>query len=305
MKKWIQAFRLRTLPLAMASVGMGSFLAAREGLFEVDIFLLTALTTVLLQILSNLANDYGDSVHGADHAGRKGPLRAVQSGAISRSQMRSAVILFCGLSLISGCALLIRAFPDHYKMALAWLVIGCMCIFAAVTYTAGRKPYGYLGLGDLSVFIFFGLVGVIGSEFMHTGNFDPLHFLPASATGLLAVAVLNVNNVRDIESDRAAGKFSLPVRMGRLAAATYHSVLLYGALLLAILYTLISESNGFSGFFYFRFLFLVVVPFFIGINQAVKETPAENLDPWLKKMALSAFGFMLLFGLGLLLSHPS
>lgn len=298
MKNWILAFRLRTLPLALASVGTGGFLAAAENVFRTDIFLLTALTAVLLQILSNLANDYGDSVHGADHVGRKGPVRAVQSGFIKPEKMRSAVILFSILSLVSGSVLLFRVFGSNAMMVATWLVIGCMCIFAAITYTAGKKPYGYLGLGDISVFLFFGIVGVIGSEFMHSGTFKVFQLLPAASTGLLAVAVLNVNNVRDIESDRAAGKFSIPVRIGREAAAVYHKFLLYGALILSLIFVFITQINFQEGWSFQKFLFLILTPIFFRINNAVRLVPSENLDPWLRRMALSAFAFMLLFGLG-------
>lgn len=298
MKHWILAFRLRTLPLALASVGMGAFLAASGNVFKADIFLLTALTAILLQVLSNLANDYGDSVHGADHAGRKGPARAVQSGIIKPVQMRSVVILFSILSLLSGSVLLFRVFGSDAMMVATWLVIGCMCIFAAVTYTAGKKPYGYLGLGDISVFLFFGIVGVMGSEFMHSKTFNVLHLLPATSTGLLAVAVLNVNNVRDIESDREAGKFSIPVRIGRKAAAVYHQFLLYGALILSLIFVLIIQENSSGILPIQKFLFLLLTPVFIRINNAVRIVVSEDLDPWLRRMALSAFAFMLLFGLG-------
>lgn len=303
MRKWILAFRLRTLPLALASVGMGAFLAASEETFKLEIFLLTALTAIFLQVLSNLANDYGDSVHGADHMGRTGPARAVQSGLITSKQMRSAVILFAVLSLVSGLFLLFRVFQSDFLMVIGWLVIGCMCIFAAINYTAGKKPYGYLGLGDLSVFLFFGIIGVIGSQYMHSRSFQFFHLLPAISTGLLAVAVLNVNNIRDIDSDRSAGKFSVPVRIGRPAAARYHQFLLFGALIAGFIFILlanqgispIQEPNK------FLFLPFILIPRFIAINKAVAEVPSEQLDPWLKKMAISAFLFMLLFGGGMLL----
>lgn len=302
MRKWIQAFRLRTLPLALASVGMGGFLAANEGIFKLDLFLLTALTTILLQILSNLANDYGDAVHGADHKGRIGPARTVQSGLITRNQMRSAVMVFAFLSLASGLSLLLHVFRSDVLMVIGWLVIGCMCIFAAITYTAGKKPYGYLGLGDLSVFLFFGIIGVIGSEYMQSRTFEFIHLLPATSIGLLSVAVLNVNNIRDIESDRAAGKYSIPVRIGRAAAARYHQILLYGAVAASISFVLLTGSLSSALHRPQQFLFILLLPIFIRINAAVSSVPSEQLDPWLKRMAISAFSFMLLFGIGLILS---
>jgi len=303
MKNWIIAFRLRTLPLALSSVGMGGFLAAHHGEFRLNIFLLTALTTILLQVLSNLANDYGDSIHGADHAGRKGPLRAVQSGAITPKAMKIAVITFAVLSLVSGLILLFFSFGSNLLNVLGWLVIGCMCIYAAITYTAGKKPYGYLGFGDLSVFIFFGIVGVMGSQFMHTLKFDMLHLIPAAASGFWAVAVLNLNNIRDIDSDRIAGKYSLPVRFGHAAAQIYHRFLLYGAIVLGVIFQITDMMRSAQHFQPLRFIFLLTLPVVFLLDHAVRTHKPHELDPWLKKTALTALAFMLLFGLGLTLTR--
>jgi 1,4-dihydroxy-2-naphthoate octaprenyltransferase len=159
---WLKAFRLRTLPLALSSIGMGTFLAAYQGEFDGWIFLLCCLTTIFLQILSNLANDYGDTIHGADHADRVGPSRAVQSGLISQSQMNKALLIFIVLSLLSGVYLLLLALDDWLSVLL-FLGIGLLAILAAIFYTMGKKPYGYAGFGDISVLIFFGFVGVAGS----------------------------------------------------------------------------------------------------------------------------------------------
>ncbi|MFZ9981756.1 MAG: 1,4-dihydroxy-2-naphthoate octaprenyltransferase [Cyclobacteriaceae bacterium] len=305
MKNWIIAFRLRTLPLALSSVGMGGFLAAHQERFQLNIFLLTALTTIFLQVLSNLANDYGDSVHGADHAGRKGPLRTVQSGSISLSTMRTAVIIFAFLSLTSGLILLFAAFGSDLLNALGWLVIGCICIYAAITYTAGKKPYGYLGFGDLSVFIFFGVIGVMGSQYMQTRTFDILHLIPAAATGLWAVAVLNLNNIRDIESDRIAGKYSVPVRFGHTAALTYHRFLLFGPFALGIIFQLADLVRSNLDFQPLRFVFLITLPVAFMLEHAIRRKKPDQLDPLLKKTALTSLAFMILFGIGLIVNNPS
>jgi 1,4-dihydroxy-2-naphthoate octaprenyltransferase len=292
---WLQAFRLRTLPLALASIAMGSFMAAAAGTFRWSIFLLCTTTTIFLQILSNLANDYGDSIHGADSADRKGPLRAVQSGTISAAQMRGAIILFVCLCLASGISLLLLSFGLNWNALIFFFGLGVLCIVAAIAYTVGKRPYGYIGLGDLSVLIFFGFVGVMGSFYLFSHHITTWQVLPALSCGLFSIAVLNVNNIRDIESDRKAGKFSIPVRIGRVRAVRYHWSILIIALITAFTYTLFVYRSP------WQFLFVLTAPLFIINGKAVSNKPSEELDPYLKQLALSTLAFVLLFGLGLIL----
>lgn len=294
-KVWLHAFRLRTLPLALACIGMAGFLAAAAGKFDLVLFTLCCLTTIFLQVLSNLANDYGDSLNGADHEGRKGPLRAVQSGVISAAQMRSAVIVFSLLSLICGLFLLWVSFGTNWRAMALFFCLGLMSIAAAIGYTVGKKPYGYIGLGDISVLIFFGLVGVMGSYYLFTHTISWKELLPALSCGLFSIAVLNINNIRDIESDRIAGKYSIPVRIGKEKAVTYHWILLVGGLLSAIVYIILHYKSP------WQFLFLVTVPLFVKNGLSIHHKPSEELDPFLKQMALSTLLFVLLFGIGLIL----
>lgn len=296
LKHWISAIRLRTLPLAVASIGMGSFLAAKDQLFDKYVFGLAALTAIFLQILSNLANDYGDSVHGADSADRAGPKRAVQTGAISKGAMKNAMILLSILSLISGVLLLNYAIQSRQDF-LIFLGIGIAAIIAAITYTSGAFPYGYRGLGDLFVLIFFGWVATLATYYLHAHVFNWLDILPATAVGFLTVAVINVNNVRDIESDQLAGKYSIPVRIGRTNAVRYHWTLLILALVLATIYVL----QDFRG--WLQFLFLLSIPSLWINGKAVQtKTIAMDLDPYLKQMAISTVIFVLTFGIGQLLT---
>lgn len=292
MNPWLSAIRLRTLPLALSSIGMGGFLAAASGQFNWVIFLLCCLTTIFLQILSNLANDYGDSINGADHAGRKGPKRAVQSGAISLGQMKVAVVATGILSFLSGISLLIVSLSWNWNEFFVFLGLGVLCIMAAIAYTVGKKPYGYAGLGDISVLIFFGLVGVMGSVYLMTKSFDWQQMLPAISCGLFSVAVLNINNIRDIESDKSAGKYSVPVRIGKRNAAIYHGFLLVGGMLSSILYVTLNFNS------LWQLLFLLTFPILIKIIYAVSNEPSEKLDPWLKRMALTTLLFVILFGVG-------
>ena len=293
-QSWLSAFRLRTLPLALSCIGMGGFLAAADGFFSWNIFLLAALTTIFLQVLSNLANDYGDAVSGIDSAERKGPKRAVQSGVISKQQMQVAMLVFVLLSLASGITLLLISFGLNWSALLFFFGLGLLSIAAAIAYTVGRKPYGYVGLGDISVLIFFGLVGVMGSYYLFAQQLRVEILLPALSCGLFSIGVLNINNIRDIESDQKAGKYSIPVRIGKRNAAIYHSILTGLGIVCAVVFVVLDFKTA------WQFIFLMVVPLFYSINAAVGNKPSEQLDPYLKRMAISTLLFVLLFGIGML-----
>lgn len=300
---WLSAMRPRTLPLALASIGMGAFLAAANGKFHLGISALCALTTVLLQILSNLANDFGDSDNGADSSARVGPQRAVQSGKISRRAMLIAMAIAALLAAISGITLLWVALASaidniQWLTIALFLLLGAVAIWAAIKYTAGSNPYGYAGFGDLSVLLFFGWLGVLGAYFLQARSLPLNLFLPATSCGLLAVAVLNINNIRDIESDRMAGKQSIPVRLGRTLAVWYHWGLLVGSMVTAMLYVWPRLQSGAS---LWTLLFALVIPLLFYNGVVVMRTPSEQLDPYLKQMALLALLFMVTFGIGQLI----
>ncbi|HSM58177.1 MAG TPA: 1,4-dihydroxy-2-naphthoate polyprenyltransferase [Candidatus Sulfomarinibacteraceae bacterium] len=297
LKVWLAAARPRTLALAVAGTGLGLFLAAADGSFHGLLAALTVLTAVLLQVLSNLANDYGDSLHGADSKQRVGPRRAVQSGLISRRTMRQAIAGVVTLTIISGLAMVWLAFgAQAILLALLFLLLGAAAIWAAIAYTASSRPYGYAGLGDLFVFIFFGLVAVAGSYFLQRQALPLDVLLPATSCGLFAVGVLNVNNIRDRESDRQAGKFSIPVRVGLQRARLYHWVLLLGGLGAALLYVALNFRSP------WQLLFLLSAPLFVANGAAVaRRSDAALLDPMLKQLSMSTLLFVLTFGLGQLL----
>lgn len=292
-KAWIQAFRLRTLPLAFSCIFMGAFLAAIDGYYQSEILVWSLNTTLFLQILSNLANDYGDAGSGVDGDQRTGPKRTVSSGLITKEAMKKALILFSITSLVSGCYLIYLAFGDNWSQSLIFLLIGLGAIAAAIKYTVGKNPYGYAGFGDLFVLIFFGLVGVGGNYFLYANSINWLIILPSLSCGFLAVGVLNVNNIRDIESDRSSGKFSIPVRIGRKRAVFYHWLLLVLALLSSLIFAVLIDSS-LQGY-----LFLLVIPFLYFNGRAVKvKQTSEGLDPYLKQLALTTLLFVVLFGLG-------
>jgi 1,4-dihydroxy-2-naphthoate octaprenyltransferase len=296
-KAWVSAFRLRTLPLALASIGMGSFLAAADNSFRGEVVAWCALTTLFLQVLSNLANDYGDTRHGADSEHRQGPKRAVQAGLITASQMQTGMVVFAALSLVSGLLLLWTALgSEGLYVFLFFLALGLAAIWAAIHYTAGAKPYGYAGWGDISVFTFFGLVGVLGTYYLQTQQLRGAILLPAASLGFLATGVLNINNIRDITSDKRAGKYSIPVRLGPVKARLYHGLLLLAALACALAYVAGLPAG------YLKYLFLLTLPL-LGFNasRVWRLRTAPELDPYLKQMALTTLLFVLLFGIGLLL----
>jgi 1,4-dihydroxy-2-naphthoate octaprenyltransferase len=294
MSPWISAFRPRTLPLALASILTGGFLAKSAGQFNWHVVALAALTTILLQILSNLANDYGDSQNGADSVHRQGPQRAVQSGAITPAEMKRAIWGFGLASLASGVALLLVALGfEAAWVLLTFFVLGLSAIWAAINYTAGSRPYGYAGLGDVSVFLFFGIVGVCGTYFLQTRTLPLVVLLPAAALGCFATAVLNVNNIRDIVSDKLAGKITVPVRLGPQHARRYHWLLLVLGVGAAVVYVALNYHSP------WQWLFVLSLPLFLFNGRQVwARQESMHLDPLLKQMALSTLVFTLLFGLG-------
>lgn len=296
-KAWIHAFRLRTLPLALSSIFLGSFLAAAEGVFKMKIFLLATLTTLFLQILSNLANDLGDSLSGADNEERVGPQRAVQSGVISKVEMKRMVLVFVLFSLLSGLWLVYEGLQlISIKQGIILLGVGILAIGAAINYTVGKNPYGYSGFGDLFVFLFFGLAGVLGTYFLHSGTLHWDLFLPATSVGLLSVGVLNLNNMRDVVNDTKTGKRTLVVKMGSDAAKQYHLCLLALSMLLACIYTYWHWAGA------FQLIFLLSFPLLIkNILVVFKNSNSRDLDPELKRLALSTLFFSISFGLGLIL----
>lgn len=276
---------------------MGGFLAASRHQFNGAVIGLAALTTVLLQVLSNLANDYGDSQNGADSVHREGPQRAVQSGAISPAAMRQGMYVFGALSLASGLLLLWVALgASGLWLFMGFLLLGLGAIWAAINYTAGARPYGYAGLGDVSVFLFFGLVGVCGSYFLQTSELPYEVLLPAISLGCFSTAVLNVNNIRDMRSDELAGKITIPVRLGARRARVYHWLLLLLGLGAAVVYVLQHYRTP------WQWLFVGAVPLLVfnGV-QVWKRQQSMQLDPLLKQMAMSTLLFVLLFGIGQLL----
>lgn len=301
MNAWIAAARPRTLPLALASIILGSFLAAGPGLatgrFSWAIALLAALTTIFLQILSNFANDYGDAVSGKDTELRVGPRRAVATGDITKEAMLRGIIIASVLSLITGVGLLVLSFRDAAQ-SVFWffLILGLLSIAAAIGYTNGKRPYGYAGFGDIAVLLFFGWVGVLGTYFLHTLSFDPMLLLPATSVGLFATGVLNINNIRDIETDTLTGKRSIPARLGLPLAIRYHWGLLLAGMACAVAYSFLTGASWVS------YLYLLAFPLFMVNGRAVAthKRPAE-LNARLGQLALSTLLFVVLFGLGQIL----
>ncbi|MCB0762438.1 MAG: 1,4-dihydroxy-2-naphthoate octaprenyltransferase [Flavobacteriales bacterium] len=297
-KKWVSAMRLRTLPLALSTSLTGGAMAWGRSPRFWELLGLVVLTTLLLQILSNLANDYGDYVKGTDNEERVGPERALQSGAISKKAMRNAVILFALGSLASGILLLTRAFEGVAQNAAFWIMlgVGLLSVGAAIKYTVGKGAYGYSGLGDLFVFVFFGIVGVAGTFFVITGTWNNFVLLPAAAVGCFSAAVLNLNNMRDHINDAASGKNTLVVKIGLDHAKTYHISLIFaGWACLTALFMHI-DSKLMLLIYLPAILFVRHVKFVLGNNEEAR------FDPELKKIALGTFAFSILFFLVALLS---
>jgi 1,4-dihydroxy-2-naphthoate octaprenyltransferase len=296
-KHYIQAARLRTLPLSISGIIVGSFLAFAEGNFDIKILVFALLTTIGFQILSNFANDYGDGVKGTDNVNRIGPERALQSGKISAKQMLKAIILTVIITFAIAVLLIYFAFgKTHFLYSVTFLVLGIASIGAAIKYTMGKNAYGYSGFGDIFVFLFFGLLSVGGSYFLYSKQINWLIFLPAISIGLLSAGVLNLNNMRDIDNDKTSNKNTLVVKIGSQKAKIYHYILLVLSFVSVLLYTILNYQSIKQLIFIIAFIPIAKHLFFVSKNKNPKD-----LDPELKKLALSTFLFALLFGIGLVI----
>lgn len=302
MKHWIEAARLRTLPLSVSGIIVGSMYALAHPtdnvltpteVFNWRLFGFAILTTLGLQILSNFANDYGDGIKGTDNQDRVGPKRAIQTGVISPESMKRAIILTSVLTLISAIILIYYAFRDtNLGYSLFYLVLGILAIASAIRYTVGNSAYGYRGFGDVFVFVFFGLVSTLGVNFLYSKQLDLVLILPATAIGFLSVAVLNLNNMRDEASDRKSGKNTLVVKMGAANAKIYHYFLIVAAMVLILVFALLSD------FHFDQYLFLIAyIPLTKHLVNVYKNQDPKALDPELKKVALSTFALSVLLAL--------
>lgn len=298
-KSWLGAMRLRTLPLSFSCILMGSAIAYSEnmencegGYWNWTVFYLTLLTTLLLQVLSNLANDYGDAKKGADNEGRIGPERAIQSGAISPIAMKNGIILFSILSFFSGMSLLFVVFGAEFNFVfLGFILLGMAAIAAAIKYTMGKKAYGYSGLGDVFVFLFFGIVGVLGTIYLQLNYVSLFWILPAITMGCFATAVLNLNNMRDRENDKNVGKNTLVVHLGFQKSKYYHFILFALGYTCLYLGALMDLTNAWPIFVYTGPIFLFHLFHLVKVFRI--EEP-KQFDPELKKIALSTFALALI-----------
>jgi 1,4-dihydroxy-2-naphthoate octaprenyltransferase len=294
---WLQAFRLHTLPLAVAAIALGNFVAYDDMMFSPLISGLTFITAICLQILSNLANDYGDAKHGADNPERLGPKRMVQSGMISGEQIKAGVVIFMLLSLLSGCILLILSVKNiGYTGAMGLFLLGILAIAAAIAYTATKKPYGYRALGDFSVFIFFGLLAVAGSYYLQTGNLTPHLLLPATGMGLLSTGVLNINNIRDLEADEKANKKTIALHLGIRNAKFYHWILLLSGFVCFAAYMYLHLTSPYQYLFLIPGILLIINA--LGVQKSLQP---QEINPSLKQLVISTLIFTISFGLGLVL----
>ena len=305
MTNWIQAARLRTLPLSISGIIIGSFTArwrllSEGSKWDWQIFALAMLVTILYQILSNFANDYGDGVKGTDRLRTENAeIRMVASGKISAQKMKSAVIITAGLSLLATITLLYKAFiPSYLPEFFIFLGLGVLCILAAIGYTIGKNSYGYMGLGDVMVFIFFGIVSVGGSYFLFTKTWSWDILLPASAVGMLSTAVLNLNNMRDMESDHLSGKKTFALRIGFRNAMIYQIVLMQLPLIFILIFLMMNNLHTKKGYY----PFIVMIMFFpmTALRRKIMQTKdPKELDPFLKQTAIITLATAILLACGL------
>lgn len=296
LKYYIESMRLRTLPLSVAGIIMGSFVAGSHGFWHIGIFIWALLTAIILQIISNIANELGDLQKGTDNENRLGPIRSVQSGNLTEKALKNMLLIFVLLSMIFGLFLIGTSFGSLITLSsLMMIILGALAIIAAIKYTFGGKAYGYIGLGDLFVFLFFGLVSVMGVYFLMAKTLPISTILPASAIGFLSTAMLNQNNMRDIENDSNFEKKTMAVRMGLGATKKYHLIIISLAFLLMTIYCVIQSVNVLG------YLYLITLPLFVWHLIYVLNNDGRSLDKHMKVIALGTILFSVLGGIGLIL----
>lgn len=286
----MRAARLRTLPLSVSGILVGTALASQAGAADPLLFTLMLATTIAYQITSNFANDYGDGVKGTDNEWRIGPSRVLQSGALSPGRLKRGILVSAAASAILTLLTLWQAFGlEALGYFVLFLGLGAFAIWASIRYTIGSNAYGYKGLGDLFVFVFFGLLSVLGSLFLYTRQWDAAALLPATAIGALSTAVLNLNNLRDSVSDERSGKRTLVVQMGYRNGVRYHFALCLLALGCMLWFVLLQDRPWLQA--------LCLLPFaVVGVHlgKVARAREPSRLDPELKKLALSTFFIALL-----------
>ena len=291
-KIWLQAARLRTLPLSLSGIIVGNGLAYESDGFSLVILVLSLATTIAFQVLSNFANDYGDGVKGTDNESRIGPARVLQQGLLTRAQLKKGIQICAAVSLVFAFALIYVAFgTSDLLYSLIFIILGIASVVAAIKYTIGSNAYGYRALGDLFVFLFFGGVSVLGSYFLQAQEFQIDLILPATALGLLSVGVLNLNNMRDIHTDKEVNKITMAVLLGASLSKAYHAFLLIGAVLTTVFYVKMDIQP--------TYLFMIaVLPMMIHLRRVLGYTDPKEFDPELKRLALCTFLFAILFAIG-------
>ena len=293
-KYWIQASRIETLPLSISGIIVGSFYAFYNYSFDKIIFVLSIITAISFQILSNFANDYGDGVLGTDN-NRIGPKRVIASGKLTLEELKKGILVNVFISITLSYSLIKYSFKNDYLFIVIFLFLSIFSILAAIKYTMGKSPYGYYGFGDTFVFLFFGLLSVFGSYFLQTNSIDYEVFILGSIIGFLCVGVLNLNNIRDIENDSKMNKKTIPTRIGFRYAKFYHYFLIIASILLIFTFaTKFKISNNLI------FIIVGILPItfhLFKVNQA--KSPIE-FKPLLKQLAISTFFFSIFMSIFLI-----
>ncbi|WP_412985501.1 1,4-dihydroxy-2-naphthoate octaprenyltransferase [Pontimicrobium sp. IMCC45349] len=297
-KLWLSAFRLRTLPLSVSGIIVSSCFAFYDGIFKWSIFILALLATISLQILSNIANDYGDGVKGTDNNNRIGPERAIQSGKITPSEMYTAIKLNVLVVIMFVFFLIYAAFGSHnFVYSILFITLGAISISAAIKYTVGKSAYGYRALGDIMVFLFFGLLSVFGTYFLYAKDLSTVLILPASIIGILSAGVLHLNNMRDIVSDKASNKTTVAILLGFKNAKRYHVLMIAIAIVLTISFCLLFYRSWAN-----LLPLVMLIPLIKHIIFVANTEEPVKLDSQLKIVALATFFLSILMGLGFVIN---